>query len=191
MPATCPSFYSSECNPNPKLTDVLAGILPLKQLCYIILDGTSDVDAGGPQSKFRELQQIVRRLAAKAKVIAATFPRQHDLPQGREIHHETALVNNFIKELCWRLKVEVIDLDSIHRHWFSRCGMHLRLPGKWLLTYLMLRGLIKKVLHDTTTGARGAERAACIDHPRLPTRAGTWTPSRAEYQNNPLPWLTP
>lgn len=48
-------------------------------------------------------------------------------------------MNNFVKELCCRRKVEVIDLDYIQRRWFPRHGMHLRLPGKRLLTGLMLR----------------------------------------------------
>lgn len=55
-----------------------------------------------------------------------------------EIHDEICLVNNYIRELAYRLEsVYLVDLDILSRNHFTRNGLHLNSTGKYKLAKLI------------------------------------------------------
>ncbi|KAG8253763.1 hypothetical protein J6590_027799 [Homalodisca vitripennis] len=85
--------------------------------------------------------RITRKLRT-ASVVVSTLPHRHDLPATHLIHQETALINNYIEELCERHHGAVVmDFNRIGRGAFTQHGMHLRSGSKHLLAELVVDSL--------------------------------------------------
>lgn len=136
---------SGMCKPSAKLRSVSSGNPPPPGSCTVIIAGTNDVATGESCNIFRHLEEIIKsRLTPASAVIVSTLPVRHDLPAGHPVHQQTAVVNNYIKELCARLKqVQLMDFNFIQRRFFTRHGMHLRAAGKRLLAGLVMESLLR------------------------------------------------
>lgn len=133
------------CKPSAKLLNVTSGAPPPPgtRSCCIILAGSNDVAAGEARNIYSLMEQQIKTRLSSAAVILSTIPFRHDLPKWHLMNQQIVDCNSYLKELGKRLHVEVLDFNAIHRRWFTRHGMHLRLPGKRILAKLMLDCLLK------------------------------------------------
>ncbi|KAG8328735.1 hypothetical protein J6590_102727 [Homalodisca vitripennis] len=125
---------SGTCRPGAGLLTVTSGDLPPPGSCCILFPGTNGVAADESDNILEHLErQLTARLSSSA-VIVSTVPHRHDLPEDHPVNQRIDLVNFYIEELSIRHEgVELLNFNLIGRRWFTRHGMHLRLPGKRLL----------------------------------------------------------
>ncbi|KAG8265406.1 hypothetical protein J6590_095365 [Homalodisca vitripennis] len=120
------------------------------------------------------LEHLERKLTARlslSAVIVSTVPHRHDLPEDHPVNQRIDLVNFYIEELSIRHEgVELLNFNLIGRRWFTRHGMHLRLPGKRLLADLVLESL---------------HRCARSSAARLPTSPDAAAPACASNSSPP------
>ncbi|KAG8252692.1 hypothetical protein J6590_051141 [Homalodisca vitripennis] len=91
-----------------------------------------------------DLEQCISTRIGSARVILATVPLRHDLPEHHPVNQQTNFVNSYIEELCYRYEeLNLLDLNTIKKRWFTGHGMHLRAAGKRLLAELILQHLVK------------------------------------------------
>ncbi|KAG8308861.1 hypothetical protein J6590_099312 [Homalodisca vitripennis] len=125
------------CKPGAKLLAVTSGA---PGSCYVLLAGTNDIAAGESENLFRDLEQYISTRIGSARVILATVPHRHDLPEHDPVNQQINLVNSYIEEVCYRYgELHLLDFNTIKRRWFTRHGMHLRAAGKRLLGELILQ----------------------------------------------------
>ncbi|KAG8300556.1 hypothetical protein J6590_073773 [Homalodisca vitripennis] len=129
------------CKSGGKLLEAVADDSPAPGSCCVIIAGTNDV-ASGQQYIYKHLEQRITRKLRTASVVVSTLPQRHDLPATHLIHQETALINNYIEELCERHHGAVVmDFNRIGRGAFTQHGMHLRSGSKRLLAELVVDSL--------------------------------------------------
>ncbi|KAG8304892.1 hypothetical protein J6590_083533 [Homalodisca vitripennis] len=168
---------SGTCRPGAGLLTVTSGDLPPPGSCCILFAGTNDVAADESDNILEHLErQLTARLSSSA-VIVSTVPHRHDLPEDHPVNQRIDLVNFYIEELSIRHEgVELLNFNLIGRRWFTRHGMHLRLPGKRLLADLVLESLHRcaRLFAARLPASPAAAAPACASHsspPCLPAAA--------------------
>ncbi|KAG8297560.1 hypothetical protein J6590_033088 [Homalodisca vitripennis] len=130
------------CKSGGKLLEAVANDSPAPGSCCVIISGTNDVAVGQQYNIYKHLEQRITRKLRTASVVVSTLPHRHDLPATHLIHQETALINNYIEELCERHHGAVVmDFNRIGRGAFTQHGMHLRSGSKHLLAELVVDSL--------------------------------------------------
>ncbi|KAG8250709.1 hypothetical protein J6590_095896, partial [Homalodisca vitripennis] len=130
------------CKSGAKLLEAVADDSPAPGSCCVIIAGTNDVASGQQYNIYKHLEQRITRKLRTASVVVSTLPHRHDLPATHLIHQETALINNYIEELCERHHGAVVmDFNRIGRGAFTQHGMHLRSGSKHLLAELVVDSL--------------------------------------------------
>ncbi|KAG8315259.1 hypothetical protein J6590_075010 [Homalodisca vitripennis] len=143
--------------PRAKLLTVTDSSIPPPGSCYVLFAGTNDVAGDESYTIFEHLErQLTTRLSSSA-VIVSTVPHRHDLSMDHA-------------ELSVRYKgIEVLNFNEIGRRWFTQHGMHLRLPGKWLLAELLLGCLdrfgLLPTIRPPTSPAHAASSCAASSTP--------------------------
>ncbi|KAG8274774.1 hypothetical protein J6590_100326 [Homalodisca vitripennis] len=136
---------SVECYPGP--------VLPPDHCC-VLLAGTNDVAAGKQDIIFSKLEKIVKDCCSSSALLVLSLPTRHDLPSDSPFHQTTALVNNYIANLCIRYEgAEMLDISNMNRSHFTPHGLHLRASGKQLLADLVLQriaGMMPRPRHRVT-----------------------------------------
>ncbi|KAG8297735.1 hypothetical protein J6590_030246 [Homalodisca vitripennis] len=116
------------CKPGTGLLSVTPALVHPPDHCCVLLAGTNDVAAGKQDIIFSKLEKIVKDYCS------------HDLPSDSPVHQTTALVNNYIAELCICYKgAEMLDISNMDRSHFTPHSLHLRASGKQLLADLILQ----------------------------------------------------
>ncbi|KAG8276265.1 hypothetical protein J6590_069017 [Homalodisca vitripennis] len=130
------------CRPGEKLLEATSDDLPPPGGCSVIVAGPNDVASEEECNIYRHLERRITRKLGTSRVIVATLPHRHDLPASHRINRETALVNNYIEELCARYcGAEVLDFNRNGRAAFTSHGMHLKRTSKHLLAELLVKCL--------------------------------------------------
>ncbi|KAG8317170.1 hypothetical protein J6590_032858 [Homalodisca vitripennis] len=96
--------------------------------CYVLLAGTiNDLAAGKQDIIFSRLEKIVEDCCLSSALLVLSLPTRHDLPSDSPVHQTTALVNNYIAELCFRYEgAEMLDISNMDRSHLTPHGLHLR-----------------------------------------------------------------
>ncbi|KAG8249206.1 hypothetical protein J6590_026134 [Homalodisca vitripennis] len=130
------------CKSGGKLLEAVADDSPAPGSCCVIIAGTNDVASGQQYNIYKHLEQRITRKLRTASVVVSTLLHRHDLPATHLIHQETALINNYIEELCERHHGAVVmDFNRIGRGAFTQHGMHLRSGSKHVLAELVVDSL--------------------------------------------------
>ncbi|KAG8284986.1 hypothetical protein J6590_090852 [Homalodisca vitripennis] len=156
---------------------VTSGDLPQPGSCCILFAGTNDVAADESDNILEHLERKLTARLSSSAVIVSTVPHRHDLPEDHPVNQRIDLVNFYIEELSIRHEgVELLNFNLIGRRWFTRHGMHLRLPGKRLLADLVLESLHRcaRLFAARLPASPAAAAPACASHsspPCLPAAA--------------------
>ncbi|KAG8271147.1 hypothetical protein J6590_069033 [Homalodisca vitripennis] len=106
--------------------------------------GANDIAAGDNRSILELVKQRITARPSSARAVVSTMPHRHDLSPDHPVNQHTALANSFIEELCIRYDGnQLLDFNAIGRGWFTRHGMHLRIPGKRIMAELLIRTLMR------------------------------------------------
>ncbi|KAG8251794.1 hypothetical protein J6590_071832 [Homalodisca vitripennis] len=90
----------------------------------------------------KHLEDSIKQCRVSSKIIVCTLPHRQDLPSDSHIHHTIELFYNFIEELCNSYKgVQVPDINSVGRSFFTCHGMHLRMGRNGLLALRIIKAL--------------------------------------------------
>ncbi|KAG8293937.1 hypothetical protein J6590_007603 [Homalodisca vitripennis] len=128
------------CKPGTGLLSVTPALVHPPDHCCVLLAGTNDVAAGKQDIIFSKLEKIVKDCCSSSALLVLSLPTRHDLPSDSPVHQTTALVNNYIAELCIRYEgAEMLDISNMDRSHFTPHGLHLRASGKQLLADLILQ----------------------------------------------------
>ncbi|KAG8240667.1 hypothetical protein J6590_104566, partial [Homalodisca vitripennis] len=103
----------------------------------------------------------------------------HDLPASHRINRETALVNNYIEELCARYcGAKVLDFNRIGRAAFTSHGMHLKRTSKHLLAELLVKCL--REMSHFAPRAPSLSAAAVAEPPSRPLEPPAQRPTASD-----------
>ncbi|KAG8311609.1 hypothetical protein J6590_040164 [Homalodisca vitripennis] len=128
------------CKPAAGLLSVAPAPAHPPDHCCILMAGTNDVAAGKQDIIFSRLEKIVEHCCSSSALLVLSLPTRHDLHSDSPVHQTTALVNNYIAELCIRYEgAEMLDISNMDRSHFTPHGLHLRASGKQLLADLILQ----------------------------------------------------
>ncbi|KAG8266005.1 hypothetical protein J6590_081157 [Homalodisca vitripennis] len=128
------------CKPGAGLLSVTPALVHPPDHCCVVLAGTNDVAAGKQDIIFSKLEKIMKDCCSSSALLVLSLPTRHDLPSDSPVHQTTALVNNYIAELCIRYEgAEMLDISNMDRSHFTPHGLHLRASGKQLLADLILQ----------------------------------------------------
>lgn len=131
------------CKPGAGLLNIKpAATPPTKNHCFVIMVGTNDVDGGREDRVYSYMEGLLEDCSKTSNVLVIPLTTRFDLQYSSPIHHTTRLLNNFLSELCCRMKgVEMLDIRRISRRHYTPHGLHLNKSGKSLLASLIVERL--------------------------------------------------
>ncbi|KAG8249110.1 hypothetical protein J6590_026034 [Homalodisca vitripennis] len=113
---------------------------PPPDSCWVLILGAKDIAASDNCTILELLKKHFTARLSSAHVVISTVPHRNDLSPDHQVNQRTALSNSFIEYLCIRHEeIELLDcLNTIRRRWFTRQGMHLRMPDERILAELLV-----------------------------------------------------
>lgn len=111
----------------------------------ILLGGTNDSIKNNLKEVYEKLEVKLNILSKKRQVYVTTIPTRFDQPIDGPINDDLKMLNNYIKELVYRLKnVFLIELTNLRRFHFTKHGLHLNKIGKSQLAQTIIDAIAEQ-----------------------------------------------